>query len=49
MNNMLKEYSEDAVYVAHMKEVILEDFKPRVADNLNGDVFLPISNLISSY
>ena len=45
LKKLLKIDSEDAVYIAHMKEVILDDFKQRIADNLNGDVLLKCTAL----
>ena len=45
LKKLLKIDSEDAVYIAHMKEVVLDDFKQRIADNLNGDVLLKCTAL----
>ena len=33
------------MYIAHMKEVVLDDFKQGIADNLNGDVLLKCTAL----
>ena len=40
MKKMLQEDSSDPVYIARMKEVILEDFNRRVAKNIDTDFFL---------
>ena len=45
MKKMLRVDCDDAVYIAHMKEVILDDFKQRITDNLNGDVLLKCTAL----
>ena len=45
LKKLLKIDSKDAVYIAHMKEVVLDDFKQRIADNLNGDVLLKCTAL----
>ena len=45
LKKLLKIDSEDAMYIAHMKEVVLDDFKQRIADNLNGDVLLKCTAL----
>ena len=40
MKKMLQEDSSDPLYIARMKEVILEDFNRRVAKNIDTDFFL---------
>ena len=40
MKKMLQEDSSDPLYIARMKEVILEDFNRRVAKNIDKDFFL---------
>jgi hypothetical protein len=45
MKKLLKPDSNDPVYLARMKEVILKDFKKRIAENLNGG-FLFISTAL---
>ena len=43
LNKLLKVDSEDAVYIANMKKVILDDFKARIAKYTEFFLFLPVS------
>ena len=45
MKKLLKADSDDPVYIAKMKEIILEDFKPRLIENLNFELLLKATAL----
>jgi hypothetical protein len=45
LKNLFKPDDEDAMYIANMKEEMLDDFKRRVADNLNGEFLLKATAL----